>query len=112
MIKLLALFVMLGSQANAYMLTYKIANPDAEAILVRVEAATGLNFQGKCAPATPTKARDCSLPIHGSISTDGRDVVVVVYQKKPAGEKRAVATPVISAALKNLIDTAVKGVSQ
>lgn len=94
----LFLALLLSSQGAAYTLTYKVQKPDAQAILDRVELATGMDFAAKCSSCT----------VHGHISTGGGKVVVEVYQAK-AGNPRVIPTYSVTAALRTKIGNAVLG---
>lgn len=103
----MAVMLLAATQARAYTLRYKVPNPDAEAIIARVEAATGLNFQGKCATPADGKACTAFAPIHGHLLTGPGYVVVEIYQAK-SRNPRLVAVKV-DAALKQKIGKAVLG---
>ena len=102
---------MMAQPAAAYTLRYKVKSPDPVAVLARVEALTGLNFEGKCAewkPEAPPKVGFfCGewKPIHGSIITGPDFVQVEVFQAKQP-DRRAVPVK-IDADLKRKIGKAV-----
>lgn len=104
----LALLFLIPLNAEAYTLRYKVAKPDGLAIVARLEAATGLNFQGKC--KTPGAAGACLEldVIHGHVSTGPGLVEVVVYdrQRKDVPRARAAA---VTADIKKKISKAVLG---
>lgn len=80
-------------RAEAYTLKYKVADPDHVAILARVEAATGLNFEGKCEPPRRKSDPPCDAPIHGTIQTYPGRVIVEVFGARNS-DKRSRATKV------------------
>lgn len=106
---LIAVFLMaLATNASAYTVRYRIALPDGKTIRERLEAATGLRFEGKCrVPLGPNDVcpEEQRLSIHGRINTREGHVLVEVYEQTTADSR---VEPVrVTAALRTKIDAAV-----
>lgn len=122
---LLAALLLLPASAGAFELKYKIAsdvkelNAKAIAIIPKIEAATGLNFSGKCANwvpvAPPQIGYECAswLPRHGRWNAiEDVNIVIEVFEvadPKDARVEPSVLSAVEKAALKAKIDAVVAG---
>lgn len=98
--KIIAIILSLAAPAAAWQASYRVGkNPDIAAVIARVEASTGLDFQAKCA--------SCTVNGHVSIDPDRPEwVQVVVYQGTSKGRFKCwTVTP----ALKKKVGQAVLG---
>jgi hypothetical protein len=102
-----SLLICFGCPAGAYERTFWVDIPDAEAMRVRIESATGLNFSGKCAWPDSRRGEVPACAIHGNLEIGATYLRIVVYEHANADPR--VTPVVITDDLKRKIATAVLG---